>query len=51
MPQMSPLWWFFLILFFLSFVYLSVCLTYFVYLSKVLKTKIFLEVNHFFWLW
>nr|ATD86018.1 ATP synthase F0 subunit 8 [Petalocephala ochracea] len=50
MPQMCPLWWFILSIFFIfSFLYLF-CLIYFIGCSLVFYRLNF-SLNHFFWLW
>uniref|UniRef100_A0AB38ZHA8 ATP synthase F0 subunit 8 n=1 Tax=Ledropsis sp. 1 XYW-2023a TaxID=3078463 RepID=A0AB38ZHA8_9HEMI len=51
MPQMCPLWWFFLFIFFLIFLYFLVTLIYFYGFFNLFGSKTDLSVNHFFWLW
>uniref|UniRef100_A0AAU6PBW8 ATP synthase F0 subunit 8 n=1 Tax=Complanledra complana TaxID=3078487 RepID=A0AAU6PBW8_9HEMI len=50
MPQMSPLWWVFLSLFFFFFFFLVLSIIYFVSFSFSFD-HLYFSVNHFFWLW
>nr|YP_009946911.1 ATP synthase F0 subunit 8 [Tituria sagittata]QOH91225.1 ATP synthase F0 subunit 8 [Tituria sagittata] len=50
MPQMSPLWWVLLSMFFILSIYLMLCLIYYVSSFFVFKRFSF-KLNHFFWSW
>uniref|UniRef100_A0AAU6PC64 ATP synthase F0 subunit 8 n=1 Tax=Midoria longicornis TaxID=3133673 RepID=A0AAU6PC64_9HEMI len=50
MPQMSPLWWLFLFVFFLFSLFIMLCFIYFLpfYFSS---GKLFLKLNNYNWMW
>nr|UEE83289.1 ATP synthase F0 subunit 8 [Petalocephala eurglobata] len=50
MPQMSPMWWVFLNLFFIFSLFYLFCVIYFISFSFSFSCLNY-KLNHFFWLW